>query len=153
MTLKTPLDQDSDLTTADYLVAGIATCFLRNEGELETVKVLEPVPSAYLESLLQGIPTSYEIIFATTVGDLSDDGEIARLTRHYNASVGENFGDRVAAAARTYKMRPSATELIPADNPYTDLNYSTEKKRVLNLKKVVKKEDNVRQHKYTHQKL
>lgn len=153
MTSNTILDNNSDPAIADYLVAGIASCFLRNEGELEMVRVLEPVPSAYLESVLQGIPTSYEVIFATTVGHLLDDNEVAKLMDHYDASLGENFSDRVAAAARTYKMRPSATELIPASTPYTDLNHSTEKKRVLNVKNVVKKEDNVRQHKYTHQKL
>ncbi|HEY9889536.1 MAG TPA: hypothetical protein V6D02_14120, partial [Candidatus Obscuribacterales bacterium] len=65
----------------------------------------------------------------------------------------DNFGDRVVAAARTYQSRPAAQALIPSGGSYTALNYSTEKKRVLNSAKVVKAEDNVKQHEYTHKKL
>ncbi|MDB9525631.1 hypothetical protein PN498_06500 [Oscillatoria sp. CS-180] len=153
MTLKTSLDPVSDLAATDYLVVGIATCFRRDEGELEKIKVVEPVPSAYLESLLQGIPTSYEAVLATTAGSLLDEKELSQLTGRYDAVLCDSFSDRVTATARTYRARPSATQLIPPGTSRTDLNYSTEKKRVLNFKNVVKTEDNVRQHKYTHKKL
>ncbi|HEY9889394.1 MAG TPA: hypothetical protein V6D02_13400 [Candidatus Obscuribacterales bacterium] len=153
MTLTAILDQAPELTANDYLVVGVATCFRRQEGELETVKVLEPVPSAYLESLLQGIPTAYEAIWGTTVGELlaatveQGYGGIADVCRC------DNFGDRIVAAARTYQSRPAAQALVPLGAQYTALNYSTEKKRVLNSAKVVKAEDNVKQHEYTHKKL
>jgi hypothetical protein len=35
----------------------------------------------------------------------------------------------------------------------TDLNYSTERKRVLNAARVVTKDDNVKQHSHTHKVL
>ncbi len=61
--------------------------------------------------------------------------------------------DRVIAAARTYQGQPTVKELVAPGTRRTDLNYSTEKKRVFNFKNVVKAEDNVRQHAYTHKKL
>jgi len=153
MTSQAILDNAPELSAADYLVVGVATCFRRDEGELITVKVLEPIPSAYLESLLQNIPTSYEKVMATTIGDLSGNdnfmGDLGIADVHWC----ENFSDRVIAAARTYQGRPAAQTLIPVGTERTDLNYSTDKKRVLNYKNVVKAEDNVRQHAYTHKKL
>jgi len=153
MTSNAILATAPELSVTDYLVVGVATCFRRDEGDLITVKVLEPIPSAYLESLLQNIPTAYEKVVATTIGDLLDN-------EHFISNLGiadvhwcENFGDRVIAAARTYQGRPAAQALIPLGTERTDLNYSTEKKRVLNFKNVVKAEDNVRQHAYTHKKL
>lgn len=153
MTLNAILENTPEITSEDYLVVGVATCFRRDEGELETLKVLEPIPSAYLESLLQGIPTSYDRIIATTVGALLDNSQLADLTGDPDIHLCENFGDRVIAAARTYKSRSSAQTLVPAGETRTDLNYSTEKKRVLNVENVVKAEDNIRQHEYTHKRL
>ena len=153
MTLDALLTQAPELTAQDYLVIGVATCFRREEGELETVKVLEPIPSAYLESLLQNIPTSYELVAATTVGDVLNNVGIPTLPNGEAVHFCENFGDRVIAAARTYHARPESQAHLPVGSTRTDFNYSTEKKRVLNFKNVVKAEDNVRQHKYTHQKL
>ncbi|MGF1460192.1 MAG: hypothetical protein ACFBSG_14345 [Leptolyngbyaceae cyanobacterium] len=155
MTNSAILDKASELSATDYLVAGVATCFHRNDGELEAIKVLEPIPSAYLESLLQGIPTSYEVVLATTIGELSQSQptNLRQLTGIDEVHLCENFSDRVIAAARTYHGRPAAQALLSTGTQRTDLNYSTEKKRVLNFKNVVNTEDNVRQHAYTHKKL
>ena len=142
-----------DLAAADYIVVGVATCFRREEGEFITLKVLEPIPSAYLESLLEGIPTSYEWVMATTVGELLEADQLLSQTGIADVHLCENFGDRAIAAARTYQGRETAQALLPAGTQRTDLNYSTEKKRLLNFKNVVKAEDNVRQHAHTHKKL
>ena len=147
------LENAPELSAGDYVVVGIATCFRRQDGEMATLKVLEPVPSAYLESLLQGIPTSYETVMATTVGELLDGDTVIRQIGIPDVLLCENFSDRAIAAARTYQGRPSAQTLIPMGTQQTNLNYSTEKKRVLNFKNVVKTEDNVRQHAHTHKKL
>ncbi|MEM6519226.1 MAG: hypothetical protein AAF722_07830 [Cyanobacteria bacterium P01_C01_bin.70] len=147
------LENAPELSAGDYVVVGVATCFRRQDGELETLKILEPVPSAYLESLLQGIPTSYEMIMATTLGELLDSSTIIRQTGIADVQLCENFSDRAIAAARTYQGRPSAQTLVAMGNRQTNLNYSTEKKRVLNFKNVVKTADNVRQHAHTHKKL
>lgn len=153
MTYNAILETAPDLAAADYVVVGVATCFRRQEDELVTLKVLEPIPSAYLEALLQGIPTAYELVMATTVGDLLETDQLLSQTGIADVHICENFGDRVIAAARTYQGHPTAQTLIPAGTQRTDLNYSTEKKRVLNFKNIVKAEDNVRQHAYTHKKL
>jgi hypothetical protein len=153
MTLNTVVDKTSDITTEDYLVVGVATCFRRDESELEMLKVLEPIPSAYLEALLQGIPTSYSCVMATSVGHLADSNQLANLAGDSDVHLCANFHDRVIAAARTYKTRPAAQALIPTGTSRSDLNYSTEKKRVLNAENIVRAEDNIRQHEYTHKTL
>ncbi len=152
MTLNAILETAPELTDSAYVVVGVATCFRRNEDELESVKVLEPIPSAYLESLLQGIPTSYEVVLATTLSDLQND-DVASRFGIADVHLCENYRDRIIAAARTYQGRPAAQTLLAPGTQHTDLNYSTEKKRVLNFKNVVKAEDNVRQHSHTHKKL
>lgn len=153
MTLNAILEKTPELNAEDYVVVGVATCFRRDESELEMLKVLEPIPSAYLESLLQGIPTSYDRAIAVTLGDLLANPDIAGMTGDQDVHLCENFSDRVVAAARTYKSRPAAQTLIPVGTTRTDLNHSTEKKRVLNFENIVKAEDNVRQHEYTHKTL
>jgi hypothetical protein len=153
MNAETMLEKAPELAKDDYLAVGVATCFRREDGELETIHVLEPVPSAYLESVFQGIPTSYQCIFGTTIGAALDHAVLSTVNGIDNVQHCDEYGDRVLAAARTYKSRPAVKDLVPVAETRTDLNYSTEKKRVLNLKNVVKAEDNVRQHEYTHKKL
>ena len=36
--------QATDLSADDYCVLGLATCFVRDEGEIEQITVLEPIP-------------------------------------------------------------------------------------------------------------
>lgn len=153
MTHTAILENAPELSAAAYVAFGVATCFRRQEGELETLKVLEPIPSAYLETLLQGIPTSYEMVKATTLGELLDSDALMGQIGIDDVRLCENFSDRAIAAARTYQGRPSTQTLLAIGTQQTHLNYSTEKKRVLNVKNVVKTSDNVRQHAHTHKKL
>lgn len=152
MTHNAILEQAPELTAADYVVVGVATCFRRTEDDLESIKVFEPIPSAYLESLLQGIPTSYEVVKATTLGELENDGFISQFGIA-DIHLCDNYRDRLIAAARTYQGHPTAQSHIAIGTQRNDLNYSTEKKRVLNVKNVVKAEDNIRQHAHTHKRL
>lgn len=152
MTSNAILDTAPELSTSAYVVMGVATCFRRTEDDLESIKVLEPIPSAYLESLCQGIPTSYEVIMATTLEEVQSDTFMAQ-SNLVDVHLCENYRDRLIAAARTYHDRPAAQSLIPLNTQRTDLNYSIEKKRILNVKNIVKAEDNVRQHSHTHKKL
>lgn len=151
MTTATPLPQAPDLSTDSYLVVGIATCYIRADGETREVTILEPVPSAYLESVLSQVPTSYQQIQSVTLGQVVDDGDPKRLSGlSADVQLGENFVDRAIAAARTYQARPATAALLPIGSTYTELNYSTQKKRVLNLSNVVTADDNVKQHAHTH---
>lgn len=143
-----------DLTADDYIVIGLSTCFIKEDGEVFQVEVVEPIPSAALEALLKGIPTSYKLACATTLGAVLN-GDIPILPESFpeSAQLGEEFAPRVFAAARTYKRRETAKSLIPLGTTYTDFQYSTERKRVLNAARVVTKEDNVKQHSHTHKVL
>ncbi|MBK1990470.1 hypothetical protein A0J48_023580 [Sphaerospermopsis aphanizomenoides BCCUSP55] len=141
----------SDLTADDYIVIGLATCFYKEDGEVHQIDVIEPIPSAALEAILKGIPTSYKLACATTLGSIMNGDKI--LVPHgfpASAQIGDEFMLRAYSAARTYKRRESAQTLIPLGTTKTDLNYSTERKRVLNAARVVTKEDNVKQHSHTH---
>ncbi|MGF1672225.1 MAG: hypothetical protein ACFCUV_00880, partial [Rivularia sp. (in: cyanobacteria)] len=133
-----------DLAPDDYIVIGLATCFIKEEGEVHEVEVIEPIPSASLESLFKGIPTSYKSAVATTLGSVLD-GEIARKPAQLDnsAQIVNDFTERAFAAARTYKRKESAQSLIPLGKTYSDFQYSVEKKRVLNAQRVVNKDDNV----------
>ena len=143
-----------DLAAEDYIVLGLAACFIKEDGEVHQVKVIEPIPSAALEALMKGIPTSYELACATTLGSFLSGAEPQLLADFPpEAQFCDDFTSRSLAAARTYKRRPEAQSLIPQGTTKRDFNFSTERKRVLNSERIVKTEDNVKQHAYTHQVL
>ncbi|AUT04468.1 hypothetical protein CLI64_22980 [Nostoc sp. CENA543] len=143
-----------DLAADDYIVIGLATCFIKSDGEIHQVEVLEPIPSAALETLLKGIPTSYKFACATNLGAVVN-GEQPILPAGFpeSAQFADEFVSRVFASARTYKRKESAQALIPIGTTYTDLQYSLERKRVLNATRLITKEDNVKQHSHTHKVL
>jgi hypothetical protein len=142
------------ISTEDYCVFGLATCFVREDGEVKQVQVIEPIPSAALEALIKGIPTSYQLACAKSLGEIFLDDSLQIPTEFgLEAQFCDEFNERTIAAARTYKSRPEAKKHISLGTVRKDFNYSLEKKRVLNQSNVVTKEDNVKQHSYTHQKL
>jgi hypothetical protein len=154
MTTATAFLHTEDLTEDNYCVFGLATCFLKQEGELEEVRIVEPIPSAALEAILKGIPTSYRIARALPLGS-AFDGETPIVPAGFpeDAQLGENFIERTIAAARTYKNQPQLQELIPLGSDREDLQFSLDKKRILNAVNVVRVEDNVKQHSHTHKVL
>lgn len=144
----------SDLTADDYIVIGLATCFVREDGEVHQIEVVEPIPSAALEALMKGIATSYTQAYATTLGSVLN-GEQPMIPSSFSQSAqfSDDFVERAIAAAHTYKRRESAQSLIPLGSTYTNFNHSTERKRVLNATRNVTKEDNIKQHSHTHKVL
>lgn len=144
----------ADLNADDYIVIGLATCFIKEDGEVHQVDVIEPIPSASLEAIFKGIPTSYKFACATNLGSvINADEPILPAGFPDTAQFAEEFTQRVLAAARTYKRRDSAKSLIPLGTTYTDFKYSLDRKRVLNANRVVTKDDNVKQHSHTHKVL
>lgn len=144
-----------DLSADDYIVIGLATCFVKEDGEVHEVQVIEPIPSAALEAIVKGIPTSYKLACATTVGCVLSREEAPQKLEGFPASAqfSDEFVQRAIAAARTYKVRPVAQSHIPQGTTRDDFKFSTERKRVLNMQRVVTKEDNVKQHSHTHKVL
>ena len=147
-----------DLSADDYVVLGVSTCFVKADGEVHTLKLLDPIPSAYLEVLFKGVPTSYNGIMATQLDAvISADGpslpNSPLVQEHGKVRLCDDFIQRVEAAARTYQTRTQLQQRLPIGETYTTLNFSTEKKRVLNNMAAVSDDDNVKQHAYTHQTL
>jgi hypothetical protein len=143
-----------DVTADAYIVLGLANCFLKQEGKLQPVQLIEPIPSAALEAIVKGIPTSYEMAIATTVGSVVE-GDNLKVPPEFPAATQfcDDFADRAIATARSYATRPVAQTHIPLGSVRQDFNYSTERKRVLNSERIVSTDDNVKQHAYTHQVL
>jgi hypothetical protein len=145
------LDQAPDLIAEDYVVLGLATCFLRNEDGVQQVRIIEPIPASALEALMKGVPTSYSKAIAVTIEAALNSQLPADFTA--DAELAQEFGDRSIAAARTFKRRPEASTFIPLGTSYDRFIYSLERKRVLNPSRNVTKDDNVKQHAHTHAKL
>lgn len=137
-----------------YVVVGVATCFIKEEGKLQPIQVIEPIPSAALEALCKGIETSYTMAIAAPLNTFFADGQ-GRIPQSFpaDAQFCEDFEERLMAASRSYRTCASAQALLPLGSLKTDFNHSTERKRTLNLERVVNTEDNVKQHAYTHQVL
>lgn len=154
MSTATLLPNQPDISADDYCVFGLATCFLKDDGEFHQVRVIEPIPSAALEAILKGIPTSYEFACAKPIGEMLS-GETLTKPSDFpdDAQFCDDFAERTSAAVRTYKSRPDAKSLIPMGTTQTAFNFSLEKKRILNAVNVVKNEDNVKQHSHTHKVL
>ncbi|MEM1240985.1 MAG: hypothetical protein AAGI45_14175 [Cyanobacteria bacterium P01_H01_bin.26] len=144
------------LSDSDYIIVGLAHCFAKQDGNVVPIKVLEPVPSAYFEALLQGVPTSYKTLYSLRLGEIlkGDQPTANHLPAgSRDAEFCQNFSERALAAARTYQTRADIQEKVPHGESFSDVNFSTEKKRILNASHKVTAEDNVKQHKYTHMTL
>lgn len=154
MVAASALKDAPDVSSDNYLVVGLATCFLKEDGEVHEVKIIEPIPSAALEAILKGIPTSYSRACGVTLGELIG-GETPQKPAEFppETQFCDDFTTRAIAAARTYQSRPQAQSHIPLGMTRQDFNYSTERKRVLNQTRVVRREDDVKQHEYTHKVL
>lgn len=144
----------ADLAADNYLFVGVATCFVKEDGEVREISVIEPIPSSTSETLLAGVPTSYRVIYATTLGEVIEGDQPKRLPGlPEEAQFCHDFTFRASSAARTFLRNPAYRDRVALGQQYDRLNYSTERKRVLNAEHVVRAEDNVKQHSHTHQVL
>jgi hypothetical protein len=107
-----------------------------------------------LEAIAKGIPTSYQLVCGTTIGAVLVGDEL-QLPAGFptTAQFCDEFVFRAIAATRTYKARPVAQSIVPKGTIKDDFNFSVDRKRVLNSERIVKTEDNVKQHPHTHQVL
>lgn len=142
------------LKDTDYCVFGVATYFTREDGELNVVEVMEPIPSAALEALLKGIPTSYKLACAMTLGEVfRHEKVLPPRVLGDRLQLPDDLLERTMAAARTYQRYPATQNHIALGTVYEKLNYSVVHKRILNQENIVRTEDNVKQHSHTHKTL
>jgi hypothetical protein len=143
-----------DVPVDSYIVLGLATCFIKEDGKLQSIKIVEPIPSAAFEALCKGIETSYELAIATTLETAFVQGQ-GQVPASFPADVQlcEAFEERLMASARSYRSCASLQSLLPLGQSKTDFNFSVERKRMLNVEREIRTEDNVKQHAYTHQVL
>ena len=141
----------TEVSPDDYCVFGLATCFLREEGEIQEIKVIEPIPSAYLEAMIKGVETSYQLAIALPVGQVLVNDSLQKPEEFpAESKFCENFIDRMLAASRTYKTNSSTQAHLTLGTVKQDFNYSIARKRVLNTLNTVSDDDNIKQHPNTH---
>ncbi len=120
---------EAKVTPDDYCVVGLATCFVREEGEIKEVKVIEPIPSAYFEAMIKGVETSYQKAIALTLGQiLVEDSLTMPADFPAESQFCDDFIQRMFAASRTYSNKPSAKQHLALGMIKEDFNYSTERK-------------------------
>ena len=118
-----------DLAADDCLVLGLATCFIKDDGDVHEVQLIEPIPSGSWEAILKGIPTSYQMATAMPLGvALAQDPPLVPREFPADAQFCDEFISRTIATARTYKRRPVAQTHLALGMLYKDFNYSTERK-------------------------
>ena len=154
MTLSLMPPNVADVPADAYVVIGLATCFIKEAGKLQPLSMIEPIPSAAIEALCKGIPTSFERAIATTFEQVWQDGT-AKIPAGFpgDSQFCEDFEERLLASTRSYRSCPGLQSLIALGETKADFHYSVEQKRLLNVERVIRTEDNVKQHEYTHQVL
>lgn len=143
------------VTPEDYVPLGLAVCYQRNQSnKLDEVMVVEPIATGTLENVTgTGQPTSYKRILATTIAAVPGSAsELPKeFTRGEKVSYGENFAERMCAAARTFKRTPTAKAILDVGEVSTsdeggELTFCTDGiQRILNETWEPNFDDNVKQ--------
>eukprot|EP00871_Galdieria_phlegrea_P005742 jgi/Galph1/655/GphlegSOOS_G5336.1 len=136
----------AEVKSDEYVVLGLACCFQRDtNGKPQEVIIIEPLPTSTLETVLQGVPTSYKRLLATTYGQAKELSSIPKdFIGEDRVSLCENYEERLQAASRTYRVHPEAKK-FDVGTKYYETNFSTTPKRILNEKFEPSFEDNVKQ--------
>ncbi|AGY56513.1 hypothetical protein [Gloeobacter kilaueensis] len=155
------IQQLSEINGLDYVVVGVALCYQKNaDGKTDPVRIAEPIPATALEAMGRGIRTSFEKIYAATLGEVLD-GEHPLLPADIFGSDSyacRDFATRVKAATRTYKAKPHL-RLVPsgtvcsAEEGAFKLQYDPAFRRILGAERTVSDSDNIKQHSHTHKVL
>lgn len=123
-----------DTIADDYIAVGVAKVFKRQEGKLQDMLIVEPIPASALDCVARlKVPTSYMRLWATQLGDLPDAISEFPETLLEGDSVawGEDFTERAQASARTYRRDETVAALLPKGCIFSDLNHSTKEKRLV----------------------
>lgn len=145
------------LTSQNYIALGMAKVFTMQEGGSPApLYLVEPLTAGTLETLQLGVPTSYIRVLASTCGAVFDDAQnptdidvasLQKLTDGFEGyQICEDFIERATAAARTFRRRPEAAMFLQVDQTSEELNFNTERKRIMDLHYEPSFDDNVKQH-------
>jgi len=130
------------------VAVGLAHCFRELDEKLVDYFVIEPIPSASVESMYNGAATSYKCIVGSTLGEVLKQ-EVGLLPEELRGGVfAQNFDFRAKAASRTWKKsyaQENLLQLAPIGVVKKDFNFSLEEKRILGVIFEVKDEDNIKQ--------
>lgn len=140
--------ENPEWAESDFVAIGLAHCFQELNGKLVNYFIIEPIPSASVESMYNGAATSYKCIVGSTLGEvLKQDVEL--LPEELRGGVfAQNFDYRAKAASRTWKKtyaQENLLQLAPIGVVKKDFNFSLEEKRILGVVYEVKDEDNIKQ--------
>ena len=152
----TPLERD------DYVAVGLACCYLLDADtqKVEAAYIYAPLSAGTLETIALGVPTSYKRVVGLTVGELFEGNvdinqpttiNSNALTQLCNGIPGvteaEEFVVRTLCAARTFRRRVEAKEVVAIGNMRDNFNFDTTRKRILNEVYEPSFDDNVKQDK------
>nr|ABK22041.1 unknown [Picea sitchensis] len=142
------IGENPDWTESDFVAVGLAHCFRELDEKLVDYFVIEPIPSASVESMYNGAATSYKCIVGSTLGEVLKQ-EVGLLPEELRGGVfAQNFDFRAKAASRTWKKsyaQENLLQLAPIGVVKKDFNFSLEEKRILGVIFEVKDEDNIKQ--------
>eukprot|EP00850_Spirogloea_muscicola_P024187 SM000470S16632 [mRNA] locus=s470:4:1046:+ [translate_table: standard] len=144
-----PIGEDPEWADDDYIVLGVAHCFVKDEaGKLSDVFVVEPLPAGALECMDNGGTTCYKHVTATTLGVALAHDSALLPPEFAGISFCDEFDFRAKCASRTWKRQhpqENLMNLAPAGGVRSDFNFSLEDKRILNMENVVNDADNIKQ--------
>jgi len=148
--------EGQDVDASDYCPVGLAVCYQRNKNnKLDEVLVVEPLSTGTLENVSgTGQPTSYKRILGATIEGLPDNPSALpeNFLQGDSVSFSEDFAERMCAAARTFKRRPTSKVILGVGEVKTaedgTLTFCTDGiQRILNEKWEPNFDDNVKQDK------
>lgn len=142
------IGENPEWAESDYVAVGLAHCFREVNEKLVDYFVIEPIPSASVESMFKGAATSYKCIVGSILGEVLQQ-DVGLLPEELRGGVfAQNFDYRTKAAARTWKKQyaqENLLQLAPIGVVKKDFNFSLEEKRILGVVFEVKDEDNIKQ--------
>ena len=135
------------MSQLNFVALGLANCVIRDsENQLQEIQVIEPIPSASLATLVQGIATSYCLVKGFRIDELLDNTQEVIFPTDFpeKAALAQDFKERLLAAARTYQNCDAESLPIQIGQELS-LNNPLPQRRVLNQQSIVTDSDNIKQ--------
>lgn len=139
---------DPEWSDDDYIVLGVAHCFVKEESKLSDVFVIEPIPAGAVECMDNGGVTCFKHAIGTRLGTALRQDAALLPPEFHGAKFCEDFDFRTKCASRTWKRQHAVdviTKLMGEGKVRSDWNFGLEDKRVLNMDYEPSDADNIKQ--------